>query len=141
MLDQINNIFSEATKFNASNLEECEKFRITYLGKKGILNQLFEDFKTLSSEDKKNVGQKLNELKNFLNQAYNNSKELLKSTVISKEKPDLSMPGDPFELGSRHPVSVVLNDIKEIFSRIGFTVSNGPDIEDDWHVFQLLIFH
>ncbi len=140
MLDQINNIFSEATKFNASNLEECEKFRITYLGKKGILNQLFEDFKTLSSEDKKNVGQKLNELKNFLNQAYNNSKELLKSTVISKEKPDLSMPGDPFELGSRHPVSVVLNDIKEIFSRIGFTVSNGPDIEDDWHVFSALNF-
>ena len=140
MIDQINNIFSEAAKFNASNLEECENFRIKFLSKKGVLNQLFEDFKTLSSEDKKSVGQKLNELKNLLNQKYNQSKEVLETTISEKIKSDMSLPGDSISSGSRHPVSIVLNDIKEIFSRLSFTVSNGPDIEDDWHVFSALNF-
>ena len=140
MVDKINRIISEVSLFQAANQDDCETFRIKYLSKKGILNQLFEDFKSLSPEEKKTTGQKLNELKNILTDKYNQSKESFSDTGRVETSEDLTLPGDSIPLGSRHPVSIVINEIKEIFSRLGFTVSLGPDIEDDWHVFSALNF-
>lgn len=140
MVDKINRIISEVSLFQAANQDDCETFRIKYLSKKGIINQLFEDFKSLSPEEKKTTGQKLNELKNILTDKYNQSKESFSDTGRVETSEDLTLPGDSIPLGSRHPVSIVINEIKEIFSRLGFTVSLGPDIEDDWHVFSALNF-
>lgn len=140
MVDKINRIISEVSLFQAANQDDCETFRIKYLSKKGVLNQLFEDFKSLSPEEKKTTGQKLNELKNILTDKYNQSKESFSDTGRVETSEDLTLPGDSIPLGSRHPVSIVINEIKEIFSRLGFTVSLGPDIEDDWHVFSALNF-
>ncbi len=140
MIDKINELYKEVSSFKAYTTEDCENFRLTYLSKKGILNQLFDDFKNLPATDKKNTGQKLNELKDLITHTYTRFKESFSQTIESSEKPDLSLPGDSISLGSRHPVSIVLNEITNIFSRIGFTVSYGPDIEDDRHVFSALNF-
>ena len=140
MQDKISNIISEIAHFEAKTSQDLENFRLTYLSKKGILNQLFEDFKTLQPEVKKQVGQKLNELKESLSSKYNSYKESLSDTKESSQKQDLSLPGDPISIGSRHPISLVRNEINEIFGRLGFTVSDGPEIEDDWHVFGALNF-
>jgi len=140
MQDKISNIINEIAHFEAKTSQDLENFRLTYLSKKGILNQLFEDFKTLQPEVKKQVGQKLNELKESLSSKYNSYKESLSDTKESSQKQDLSLPGDPISIGSRHPISLVRNEINEIFGRLGFTVSDGPEIEDDWHVFGALNF-
>lgn len=140
MLDKITSIIHEVAQFEAKTSEELESFRLKYLSKKGTLNQLFDDFKTLAPDIKKQVGQKLNELKETLTSKYNDYKESLSETSDSSSKQDLSLPGDPLQLGSRHPISLVRNEILEIFSRLGFTVSDGPEIEDDWHVFGALNF-
>ena len=140
MQDKISNIINEIAHFEAKTSQDLENFRLTYLSKKGILNQLFEDFKTLQPEVKKQVGQKLNELKESLSSKYNSYKESLSDTKESSQKQDLSLPGDPIYIGSRHPISLVRNEINEIFGRLGFTVSDGPEIEDDWHVFGALNF-
>jgi phenylalanyl-tRNA synthetase, alpha subunit len=140
MLDHIQKILAEVSKFNPKTTQELEQFRLTYLSKKGSLNQLFEDFKALQPELKKQVGQKLNELKNSLTELYNTSKEKLEQDSSSATSLDLSLPSDPIAIGSRHPISLVRNEINEIFSRLGFTISDGPEIEDDWHVFGALNF-
>jgi len=140
MQDKISNIINEIAHFEAKTSQDLENFRLTYLSKKGILNQLFEDFKTLQPEVKKQVGQKLNELKESLSSKYNSYKESLSDTKDSSQTQDLSLPGDPISIGSRHPISLVRNEINEIFGRLGFTVSDGPEIEDDWHVFGALNF-
>lgn len=131
---------AEIEKFTAGSLEEVEAFRIKYLGKKGLLNDLLADFKNVPNEDKKELGQAINAFKALVAEKINTLKAALDEG--SDDRPrvygDLTRPGEPSELGSRHPISIVRNQIIEIFSRIGFNVSEGPEIEDDWHNFTAL---
>lgn len=140
MLDKLNNLIEEAEKFTASSLDEVEQFRIKFLGKKGILTDLFNDFKNVAPELKKEIGLKLNEVKKVAIEKIDALKTALESTDSSVSSLDLTRPGDPIALGSRHPISIIRSEIVEIFSRLGFTVSEGPEIEDDWHVFSALNF-
>ncbi|HEY4787395.1 MAG TPA: phenylalanine--tRNA ligase subunit alpha [Bacteroidales bacterium] len=140
MLEKITNILNEISQIKVKTAEDLETYRLKYLSKKGILNQLFEDFKTLQPDLKREVGQKLNQLKETLSAKYNQSKDDLSDHQETTSKQDLSLSGDPIAIGSRHPISLVRNEINEIFGRLGFTVSDGPEIEDDWHVFGALNF-
>lgn len=140
MLQKITDLQNEITSLSVNSSEELESFRLKYLSKKGLLSELFEDFKNVPASDKKEVGQKLNLLKQFAHEKYN----LLKSGLLTQDEKrddtDLSKPAFPFNTGSRHPISIVRNELIDIFSRIGFTVSEGPEIEDDDHVFTKLNF-
>lgn len=140
MIDKLQNYIKETEAFIANTAEELENFRIKYLGKKGILNDLFEDFKNVPRENKKDVGQKINELKNLVQEKINNLKSSFEESTTSKSGIDLTSPADPNKMGTRHPISLVRNEIIDIFNRIGFTISEGPEIEDDWHVFSALNF-
>ncbi|MET3732907.1 phenylalanyl-tRNA synthetase alpha chain [Moheibacter stercoris] len=138
MIAQIKQYIQEAQAFEAKSAAEVEEFRIKYLGKKGILNDLFAQFKSVPNELKKEFGQVVNELKVLVNEKVANLKESFESKSESKSDWDLTRPGEIMELGSRHPINSVKNRIVEIFSRIGFTHSDGPEIEDDWHNFTAL---
>jgi phenylalanyl-tRNA synthetase alpha chain len=139
MINKVKGFLVEVSEFNAKTYEEIEAFRIKFLGKKGILNDLFAAFKNVASEDRKEFGQFLNTLKN---NAQEKVTELKKSLENSKELKgvygDLTKPEEPIELGARHPISIVRNKIIDVFSRVGFNVSEGPEIEDDWHNFTAL---
>ncbi|MDD4703166.1 MAG: phenylalanine--tRNA ligase subunit alpha [Bacteroidales bacterium] len=125
----------------ASDLEGVETHRIAYLGKKGLLNDLFAEFKTVPNENKKEIGLLLNDLKNAVQSKIETLKQGLQdSSEESSVKDDLTKPSALLDLGSRHPLSVVRNEIIEIFSRIGYTVREDGEIEDDWHVFSALNF-
>ncbi|MFC2080670.1 phenylalanine--tRNA ligase subunit alpha [Bacteroidota bacterium] len=140
MLEQIDKIAQEILSFRSHSKEDAESFRLRYLSKKGIISDLFESFRALPPEQKKKYGQKLNQLKQNASQKL---EELLASTEsisTTKDQPDLSRPGVQLSLGSRHPVSIVRREIIDIFNRVGFVVSEGPEIEDDWHVFSVLNF-
>jgi phenylalanyl-tRNA synthetase alpha chain len=139
MIDKIKEQISEVNAFTADNLADVETFRIKYLGKKGILNDFFAEFKNVPNEQKKEFGQTINELKQAATEKVDAIKETLENSNINEKVfGDLSRPGNPIELGSRHPISIVKNQIIDIFSRIGFNVSEGPEIEDDWHNFTAL---
>ena len=139
MVDKIKEHISEIEAFQAKNIEEIESFRIKYLGKKGILNQYFAEFKNVPNDQKKDFGQSVNTLKNAAQDKVTALKEQLENTQEEKGiYGDLSRPGEPVEIGARHPISIVKNQIIEIFSNIGFNVSEGPEIEDDWHNFTAL---
>lgn len=139
MIDTIKEHLVEVEKFNATTQEELETFRIKYLGKKGLLNQFFAEFKNVPNGDKKEFGQIINQLKAAATQRVNTLRESMENQTGSQKRlNDLSRPGEPVTLGSRHPISLVRNRIVEIFSRIGFNVSEGPEIEDDWHNFSAL---
>lgn len=140
MIEKINQYLEETKQFTASTLDEIEAFRIKYMGKKGLVNDLFSEFKNVPRENKKEVGQKLNELKVTLLEKINSLKENLDESSDTSSGQDLSLPGDPLKLGARHPISIVRNEIIDIFKRVGFTISEGPEIEDDWHVFSALNF-
>ena len=140
MLDKINKIKEEADKFKATTHVELEEFRLKYLSKKGQLNTLFDEFKTITNERKREVGQKLNELKNLLSDTFDRHRESLESDASTESDNDLTRPGDSVSIGSRHPISIVRNEICGIFGRLGFTIAEGPEIEDDWHVFSALNF-
>lgn len=137
MIEKLDALLAEVSSFNAVEKEEIEKFRIRFSGKKGILNELFDQFKQVPNDQKKDFGQKINTLK----QAVAVKLETLKNaSVVAEvtEKEDLTKPGFPLTLGSRHPISLVKNRITEIFKSIGFAVADGPEIEDDWHNFSAL---
>jgi phenylalanyl-tRNA synthetase alpha chain len=139
MTKHIYKLIEEVEAFSAKSLEEAEVFRIKFLGKKGLLAELFADFKEIPNEEKKGYGQAINRLKDAAQQKVN----CLKTALISGANDsllfgDLSRPGDSINIGSRHPISLVKNQIIDIFSRIGFNVSEGPEIEDDWHNFTAL---
>ncbi|MDT0685297.1 phenylalanine--tRNA ligase subunit alpha [Autumnicola psychrophila] len=139
MIDKIKEYIAEVEAFQAQTTEEIEAFRIKFLGKKGILNQFFAEFKNVPNEQKKDFGQAINELKTGAQQKVSSLKEELESKEEEKGVyGDLSRPAEPVQIGSRHPISVVKNQIIEIFSNIGFNVSEGPEIEDDWHNFTAL---
>ncbi|MFT5437377.1 MAG: phenylalanyl-tRNA synthetase alpha chain [Ulvibacter sp.] len=139
MLEKIKNQIIEVESFNGKTKEEVEQFRIKYLGKKGLLNDFFAEFKNVANDQKKEFGQAVNKLKTTAEGKINSLKEALNIVEDSHGVyGDLSRPGDPITLGSRHPISIVKNRIIEIFSKIGFNVSEGPEIEDDWHNFTAL---
>ena len=139
MIKKIKSTINEVTSFKSSSEEEIELFRIKYLGKKGIINQYFQEFKNVDNKDKKEVGQLLNTLKH---EASNKVEDLISKvsnpTINSGSINDLTRPGDSINIGSRHPISLVKNRIIDIFEKIGFTISEGPEIEDDWHNFTAL---
>ena len=139
MIDHIKNLIKEADEFSADSLSAVEDFRVKFLGKKGVLNDLFEAFKAVPSDEKKAYGRAINELKKTAQERVNALKNSLLIDQTSRaESIDHTRPGDPFLIGGRHPISLVKNRIIDIFSRIGFNVSEGPEIEDDWHNFTAL---
>lgn len=141
MKEKIDALTQEINSVNCANLEEVENYRIKYLSKKGVLNDLFEAFKTVEPAQKKELGVLLNQIKNLAQNKWESMKEQLENQVVSNEKEiDLTLPAEYVTLGSRHPLSIVRNQIIEIFSRLGFIVSEGPEIEDDWHNFSALNF-
>lgn len=139
MLDKIKELIAEVEEFKTNSLEEVEAFRIKYSGKKGLVNDVIADFKSVPNEMKKDYGRAMNMLKNAALEKVNTLKEALEDTTeTSGDINDISRPGEPITIGSRHPISIVKNQIIDIFSRIGFNVSEGPEIEDDWHNFTAL---
>jgi len=140
MLDKIKYLIEEIPSIKAGTSSDLESFRLRYLSKKGLIPELFEEFRNIPAEQKKEVGQKLNELKQKAQERYNLLKKELGSVETGSEEDDLTRPAFPYPSGSRHPISIVRKEIIDIFSRIGFTVSEGPEIEDDNHVFTKLNF-
>jgi len=140
MLEKIKALQEEIEKVVASSMDEVDELRIKYISKKGSINQLFADFKNVPAEQKKEVGQAINTLKNFALDKINTLKESFEGVNHKDAGLDLTMPGEPLKLGTRHPLSLVKNEITQIFGRLGFTVAEGPEIEDDWHVFSALNF-
>lgn len=140
MQEKISSLIAQAKQMSFSSLEEVEAYRIQILGKKGILNQLFEEFKQIDASQKKEIGQFLNDLKIAATDAIQQAKERLEDTTEVKASIDMSRPLVFPQIGSRHPISLVRNEIIQIFSRIGFMVADGPEIEDDWHNFSALNF-
>ena len=140
MLDKIKDLLEEVKGLTAETAEEAEQLRIKYLSKKGIIPSLFNEFKSVPNDQKKAVGQAINELKNTAQEAINNLKEQFEQSKLTSGASDLTLPGSHMPLGSRHPLSIVRKQIVDIFDRIGFTVAEGPEIEDDWHVFEALNF-
>lgn len=139
MLDKVKELIGDVKAFNASTKEEVEQFRIQYLGSKGVLKDLFNDFKDVENHLKKDIGQALNQLRGAATDKVNELKNSFENTAKSKSiYGDLTRPSEPINLGARHPISIVRNQIVEVFDRIGFTVSEGPEIEDDWHNFTAL---
>jgi len=139
MIDTIKEHLKKIEDFTSTSKDDIEAFRIKYLGKKGLLNEFFTAFKTIPNEEKKEFGQVVNQLKNSATEKVNVLKTALESQTETKGKfGDLTRPGEPIEIGARHPISIVKNQIIDIFSRIGFNVSEGPEIEDDWHNFTAL---
>ena len=141
MIEEIKIITKEVKAFSSKSSEEIENFRITYLGKKGKITQLFTNFKLVSPSEKKEFGKQLNILKNLTTKKILNLKEITKEQSKSTNSYiDYTIPGQPYDVGSRHPISIIRDQIIEIFSNIGFNVSEGPEIEDDWHNFTALNF-
>jgi phenylalanyl-tRNA synthetase alpha chain len=141
MLEKIHKLLEEVESFGAQTKEQVEEYRIKWLSKKGEVTALFDDFKDVPSDLKKEVGQKLNLLKTKAQEKINHLKEKFDAEADANEKQgvDLTLPALPtLQAGSRHPLSLVKNQIIDIFSRIGFTVSDGKEIEDDWHNFSAL---
>ncbi len=140
MLLKIKNLLNEISSIAVHTPEELESFRLKYLSKKGIISDLFEDFRNVMASEKKEVGQVLNQLKQAAQEKYNSLKSGLEISEVTSSANDLTRPSFPYLIGSRHPISIVRNEIISIFSRIGFTISEGPEIEDDDHVFTKLNF-
>jgi len=140
MLDQINGIRNEAGTENLSTADATENFRIKYLSRKGLLNSLFDQFKLVPGPEKRDVGKALNELKLFLEDKWQTANNSTQKSISQEHGSDLSLPGESYILGSRHPLSIVKSKIAGIFERIGYTVADGPEIEDDWHNFSALNF-
>jgi len=140
MKNRINHLLDEINQLTASNQEELEALRIKFLSKKGEISTLFNDFRNVANEEKREVGQLLNELKEVAQNKITELKENFNTANKTEQKQDLTRSADPVKLGTRHPLSLVKHEMIEIFSRIGFTIAEGPEIEDDWHVFGALNF-
>lgn len=139
-IEEVNQHIEDVKAAEPSNLDELEHFRIKYLGSKGLIKGLFKEIKEIPNEQKKEFGQAVNNLKEIAQEKYESLKAQFEQQKKSEEQQgiDLSIPADPIPLGARHPVYIVRNNIVDIFSRIGFTISEGPEIEDDWHNFTAL---
>ncbi len=136
LVEKINNYKLEIEKEVATTVDAVEAFRIKYLGTKGLLKTVMNEMKSVPNENKKEFGQVLNEFKIFVEEKYNQLKSAIEESVDSrKENIDWSLPGDPIPVGSRHPLSLVREQIISTFSQLGFAIAEGPEIEDDWHNF------
>lgn len=140
MLAKIEELLKEVESMTASNAEELEALRIKYLSKKGAINALMVDFRNVPADQKKEVGMKLNELKNRAQERINTLKETFENQDTCSDELDLTRTAYPIGLGTRHPLSIVRNEIIDIFGRMGFTIADGPEVEDDWHVFSSMNF-
>ena len=141
MIEKIQSLMQEIANLQAKNAEEAEALRIKYLSKKGEITQLMNDFRSVPAELKKEVGMRINELKTLAYDKINALKESAGTAASSGEtSQDLTRTPYPITLGSRHPLTIVKNEIVDIFSRLGFTLAEGPEVEDDWHVYSSLNF-
>lgn len=140
MINKINALKAQIEGLTAASETEVEALRVKYLSKKGEISALFNDFRTVPADQKKAIGQALNELKNFATDHINTLRESLSSADTGMEGMDLTRSASPMRLGTRHPLSLVREEIIAIFRRLGFTIAEGPEIEDDWHVFGSLNF-
>jgi len=142
MREKIRQLTADVESITIQSMEELEDFRIRYLSKKGFIPALFGDFKDVAPEERKDIGKELNDLKNLAQDKYNLLKEEITNHTLSEShcNLDLTRPVNFREVGSRHPLSIVRRQILDIFARIGFTVSEGPEIENDWHNFSALNF-
>ena len=141
MIQRIEQLMQEIAALQAKNAQEAEALRIKYLSKKGEISQLMNDFRSVPAEMKKEVGMKINELKTFAQEKINALKNSAgESAVTGAAAIDLTRTPYPIALGSRHPLTIVKNEIVDIFSRLGFTLAEGPEVEDDWHVYSSLNF-
>ncbi len=136
----IEQISAAVDSFHANTPEELESLRIKYLSKKGEISELFNEFRNVPAEQKREIGQLLNQLRDKAQQKMAELKEIIDRNKQEADKLDLTRTAEPIALGTRHPLSLVKNEIIDIFSRIGFVVADGPEIEDDWHVFESLNF-
>jgi len=140
MIERIQTLLTEISSWSAKEVEELETLRIKYLSKKGEISQLFNDFREVPNDQKRQVGQLLNELKEKAQNQLNELKAKFEGSGNADADADYSRSSYPISLGSRHPLSIVKNEIVDIFARLGFTIAEGPEIEDDWHVFEALNF-
>jgi phenylalanyl-tRNA synthetase alpha chain len=140
MIAKIEQLLKEVEALHASNAEELEALRIKYLSKKGAINDLMADFRNVPAEQKKEVGMRLNELKTKAQDKINALKEQFENQDNSCDGLDLTRSAYPVKLGTRHPLTIVKNEIIDIFARMGFNIADGPEIEDDWHVFSSMNF-
>lgn len=141
MWDTIDNLINELEGFHPGTQAEVEEFRVRMLGRKGILTRLFDEFRNVDPAEKRELGKKLNLLKNQVQEAVTEHKERLSRTMTGKSPAgDLTKPADLLNVGSRHPIAIVQREILDIFRKMGFSVEEGPEIEDDWHVFSALNF-
>ena len=140
ILDRIEELLQEVSKLTASNAEEIEALRLKYLSKKGVINELMAEFRNVPAEEKKTVGMKINELKQTTTERINSLKEQFAQTANIQTNIDLSRSPYPIALGTRHPLTIVKNEIIDIFSRMGFILADGPEVEDDLHVFTKMNF-
>ena len=140
MIAKIEQLLQEVEALKASNAEELEALRIKYLSKKGAINELMADFRNVPVEQKKEVGMRLNELKNKAQEKIAALKEQFESQDTGCDDLDLTRTAYPIQLGTRHPLTIVKNEIIDIFARLGFSIADGPEVEDDWHVFSSMNF-
>ena len=140
MLDKINNLKRVIESLSATTKDEVEALRIKYLSKKGEVSLLFNDFRNVPNEQKREIGQELNKLKTLATDKINQLKEQVENSGSDEATIDLTRSAAPAPLGKRHPISLVTEEIISIFSRLGFSIAEGPEIEDDWHVFSALNF-
>lgn len=140
LVDKIQSLLSEVSELRASDLTELESLRIKYLSKKGLVSNLMAEFRDVAADQKREIGMKLNVLKSALQDKLNELRENLTTQEDDHSDLDLTRTPYPIPLGTRHPLSIVKNEIIDIFSRLGFSIANGPEIEDDWHVFSSLNF-
>lgn len=130
----------EVKELHAENVEQLKELRNKFLSKKGVVSALMADFRSIPSDQKREVGMRLNELKKIAEEKINELKEAFETKEEQSDEIDLTRTAYPVQLGSRHPLSIVKNEIIDIFSRLGFTLADGPEIEDDWHVFSAMNF-
>ena len=140
--DQITQYTAEINAFDTTSADELEQFRIRFLGTKGIIKDIFDEFKAVSPEEKRTLGKVLNEFKQLAEAKYQALSELTENSKLKTENSqiDMTLPGEGFEVGARHPLALVRREIIEIFNKLGFSVAEGPEIEDDWHNFSALNF-
>ena len=140
LLEKIESLLKEVSEMSASNAEEIEQLRLKYLSKKGEVNELMGEFRNVAKEEKKTIGMKINELKNAATEKLNSLRAQLEEAEATSDDIDLTRTAYPIELGTRHPLTIVRNEIIDIFSRMGFTLFQGPEVDDDKHVFTMLNF-
>ena len=140
ILDRIEELLKEVSELSASNAEELEALRLKYLSRKGIINDLMADFRNVAADEKKTIGMKINELKQKTTERINALREQTERAETAGEDIDLTRSAYPIELGTRHPLTIVKNEIIDIFTRMGFVLADGPEVEDDLHVFTKMNF-